>query len=116
MELISLVEYAKLNGISSATARQRAIRGSFKTARKMGRDWIIDKNEPMIDHRKKENVKMKNTLEMQYTENGEWFEIWNTEQTNLELAWKEMDEQPTESGWIRFKGGKEFLVIHSEFE
>ena len=33
---------------------------------------------------------------MQYTEDGEWFEIWNTEQTDLKLAWKEMDEQPTE--------------------
>ena len=53
MELISLVEYAKLNGIDSATARQRAIRGSFKTARKIGRNWVIDKNEPLIDNRKK---------------------------------------------------------------
>lgn len=58
MELISLVEYAELNGIDSATARQRAIRGSFKTARKIGRNWVIDKNELLIDNRKKEDKTM----------------------------------------------------------
>ena len=58
MELISLVEYAKLNGISDATARQRAIRGSFTTARKIGRNWVIDKDEPLTDNRKrKEDLK-----------------------------------------------------------
>lgn len=59
MELISLVEYAELNGIASATARQRAIRGSFKTARKIGRNWVIDKTEPLTDNRIKENNTMK---------------------------------------------------------
>lgn len=50
-ELIPLIEYAKMHNIASATARQRAIRGAFKTARKLGRDWFIDKNEPYIDNR-----------------------------------------------------------------
>lgn len=50
-ELISLSEYAKLNGIDPATVRQRALRGAYKTARKIGRNWVIDKNEPHVDHR-----------------------------------------------------------------
>lgn len=50
-ELISLKEYAKLNGIDPATVRQRALRGAYHTARKIGRNWVIDKNEPHVDHR-----------------------------------------------------------------
>ena len=50
-ELISLTEYAKLNGIEESTARQRAARGSYKTARKIGRNWVIDKNEAHVDGR-----------------------------------------------------------------
>lgn len=50
-ELIGLTEYARLNGIETSTARQRAIRGAYKTARKIGRNWVIDKNEPHVDHR-----------------------------------------------------------------
>ena len=52
-ELISLTEYARLNGIDPATVRQRALRGAYQTARKIGRNWVIDKNEPHIDHRMK---------------------------------------------------------------
>ena len=51
--LISLAEYAKLNGIDPSTVRQRAIRGAYQTARKIGRNWVIDKNEPHVDHRVK---------------------------------------------------------------
>ena len=50
-ELISLSDYAKLNGIDPATVRQRVLRGSYKTAKKIGRNWVIDKNEPHVDHR-----------------------------------------------------------------
>lgn len=53
MELITLKEWAKAHGIDQSTARQRAGRGAFETARKVGRDWLIDKDEPLIDHRKK---------------------------------------------------------------
>lgn len=52
-EWISLTEYAELNGIKAATVRQRAIRGAYQTARKLGRNWVIDKNEPHVDHRLK---------------------------------------------------------------
>lgn len=50
-ELISLVEYAELHGIFPATARQNAKNGKYKTARKIGRNWVIDKNEPNVDRR-----------------------------------------------------------------
>lgn len=52
-ELISLTEYAKLHGKSPRTIRQKAQAGGFKTARKIGRNWVIDKNEPYTDLRVK---------------------------------------------------------------
>ena len=56
-DLISLAEYAQIHGIDPATVRQRALRGSYKTARKIGRNWVIDKNEPHLDHRVKQEKK-----------------------------------------------------------
>lgn len=50
---ISLTEYAKANGRNPATARQMALRGSFETARKIGRNWVIEDTEPWPDHRVK---------------------------------------------------------------
>ena len=54
-KLIPLTQWAKEHGIAESTARQRAIRGSFETAQKMGRDWVIDEDEELVDHRKKDN-------------------------------------------------------------
>ena len=51
--LISLVEYAERNGKAPANARQMAARGSFQTARKIGRNWVIDSEEPWPDRRVK---------------------------------------------------------------
>lgn len=51
---ITLKEWAEKNGITPDTARQRANRGAFQTAKKIGNLWIIDKNEAHIDHRRKE--------------------------------------------------------------
>lgn len=51
--LISLGEWAKAHGIDPATARQRAGRGAFETARKIGRNWVISADEELVDHRKK---------------------------------------------------------------
>ena len=53
MRLISLYEYAKIHGRDPATVRQKALRGGFRTAKKIGRNWLIDKNEPYIDLRTK---------------------------------------------------------------
>ena len=55
-------------------------------------------------------------LQMQYEFNGEWFDIWETEQEFLYDAWDEMDVQPRESGWIRFNDNtKECLVVNGGF-
>ena len=51
--LISLVEYAERHGKNPANARQMAARGSFKTARKLGRNWVIEDTEPWPDRRVK---------------------------------------------------------------
>ena len=51
---ITLKEWAERHGIDPATARQRALRGAFQTARKIGNLWIIDKGEPLVDHRRKD--------------------------------------------------------------
>ena len=50
-DLIPLKEWAERNGISPATARQKAGRGAFRTARKIGRDWMIWAAEANPDHR-----------------------------------------------------------------
>lgn len=51
--LISLVEYAKIHGRDPSTARQMALRGGFQTARKIGRNWVIEDSEPYPDHRRR---------------------------------------------------------------
>lgn len=45
------------------------------------------------------------TVMMQYQFQGEKWEIWDTEQEDLESAWDEIDEdyKPIEGGWISFK-------------
>jgi hypothetical protein len=64
-ELISLSEYATLHNLSPRTIRQKATAGGFVTAKKIGRNWIIDKNEPYIDKRIKSgkyiNARKKNS-------------------------------------------------------
>ena len=49
--LISLKEYAEKHGIHQDTVRQGVLRGKYKTARKIGRNWVIDSEEPHIDGR-----------------------------------------------------------------
>ena len=51
MALISLKEYAERHGRNPATFRQKALRGGFQTAQKIGRDWMIDEDEPYVDKR-----------------------------------------------------------------
>ena len=43
--LISLTEYAKLHDKSSDTLRRLAERGAFRTAKKIGRNWVVENNE-----------------------------------------------------------------------
>ena len=49
--LISLAEYAKKHNKTDSAARRMALRGGFQTAQKIGRDWVINQNEPWPDRR-----------------------------------------------------------------
>ena len=49
--MISLVEYAAMHGKNDSSARRMALRGGFKTAQKIGRNWVIDPGEPWPDRR-----------------------------------------------------------------
>ena len=51
MEKITLVEYCRIHGKDPSRARRKCIKGDFKSAEKIGRDWFIDQNEPWIDRR-----------------------------------------------------------------
>lgn len=52
-DYISISEYAKMYDKNPASVRQKVLRGGFKTARKIGRNWVIDRNEPFVDGRVK---------------------------------------------------------------
>ncbi len=56
---ISLTEWARRNGIDPSTARHKALKGGFKTARKVGRDWMINENEKKTDNRRRKNYGQK---------------------------------------------------------
>ena len=49
--LITIKEYAERNGLQHDNVRHKCQRGSYKTAQRIGRDWLIDENEPDIDRR-----------------------------------------------------------------
>ena len=53
MALITLKEYAIRHGCDPVVLRQKALRGGFETARKLGRDWVIEEDEPLVDLRVK---------------------------------------------------------------
>lgn len=65
--LIPLKEYAARHGKNPDSARHLAQRGSLQTACKIGRDWLVDENEPWPDRRIKSGAyigfrrKMKDT-------------------------------------------------------
>lgn len=51
--MITIAEYAAQHGISPATMRQRIARGCHPEAVKIGRDWLIPKDAPFEDGRRK---------------------------------------------------------------
>ena len=51
--LISIVEYAARNGKTDSAARRMALKGAFKTAQKIGRNWVIEEDELWPDNRVK---------------------------------------------------------------
>lgn len=53
MAMIPITQYAAMHGKAEVTARQMARRGGLRTARKLGRNWIVDSHEPYPDHRRR---------------------------------------------------------------
>ena len=52
-EYIPLTEYARMHGKDERSVRTKAASGNFKTAKKVGFMWFIDKDEPFADARLK---------------------------------------------------------------
>lgn len=69
--LISLAEYARIHGKDPATARQRAGRGCFSTAVKIGRDWLIDDQESWVDGRVKSGAFVNFRKNLEKSENND---------------------------------------------
>ena len=53
MAMVLLKDYSKKHGKNHVTVLQKAERGGFKTAKKIGCQWFIDDREPYIDGRVK---------------------------------------------------------------
>lgn len=53
MGMITLKKYAENHSRELSGLRRKAINHGFKTAVKVGRDWMIDSDEPLIDNRVK---------------------------------------------------------------
>lgn len=51
MALITIKEYARRVGKTPDSVYQKIKYGSMKTAVKIGRDWLIDEDEPWADQR-----------------------------------------------------------------
>jgi hypothetical protein len=58
------------HGKAVSTMRQRAQRGSFKTAKKIGNSWTIDSAEPLVDHRLKSTAQHDDFIELLYKKLG----------------------------------------------
>lgn len=56
MAIITLAEYAKRRGLAHSTVRRKVLRGNLN-ATKSGKIWLIDEDEPYIDHRTKDFYK-----------------------------------------------------------
>jgi len=51
MSLISITEYAEKYSKNRKSVQKKAARGGFKTARKIGTQWVIDSEEVFVDNR-----------------------------------------------------------------
>ena len=49
--MIPIAEYAEIHVASRYSAIQKCKRGGFTSAKKMGRNWYIDEDEPYLDLR-----------------------------------------------------------------
>lgn len=55
--LISIAEYAKLVKKHARVVRHHCETGKFRTAQKIGRNWVIDSEEPYIEASRKREGK-----------------------------------------------------------
>lgn len=62
-KMIPLKEYAEKIGKDPTHLTKKARKGILTTAVKMGRDWLIDEDEPFIDYRTLDGKKRKKTME-----------------------------------------------------
>ena len=75
--LISLSKYAAAHNKAAISVRQKACRGGFKTAKKIGRNWVIDSDEPYIKMKKGE-LQMKGEMHNA----GQWQRKWQGRKAN----------------------------------
>ena len=54
-KMIPLIEYARIHKKEPTHMTRKARMGMFKTTVKLGRDWLIDEDEPYVDYRFKVN-------------------------------------------------------------
>ena len=57
-------------------------------------------------------------LLIQYSYLGEWFLLGETEETDIEKAWAEIDDKPTEGAYISFQDDEagEMLIVNGGFD
>ncbi len=115
-ELISIAEYAKMHGVKPNTVRKKILRGGYKTAVKIGRNWVISRNEPYTDKRKKEagRMKVKNLMKITRQESG----VVLYDGGDLIICnWSNIDGMPRLSpGGLGLLGLNEELVVDGEPE
>lgn len=56
--MISITEYARRNGKSPVSMRQKAQRNMIRSAVKVGNIWMVDEDEPLIDNRYRDQKEM----------------------------------------------------------
>ena len=116
MTMIPITQYAAMHGRAEVTARQMARRGGLRTARKQGRDWMVDSEEPYPDRRRRmrealtreglegldaqeRRHELKIAQVKQYSKVGEFH---STFETNLERVPAGLADQltPEQLGWV----------------
>lgn len=57
-----------------------------------------------------------NVLFIQFENYGEWFPIWNTNETDLLNAWNEIDgDKPQQGARISFSDNANFAIVNGGF-
>lgn len=69
--LISLGEYAEKHGKAPSIVRQMAASGRFNTAQKIGRNWVVDSEEPYPTDKRVTSGKYKNWRKKDVTKNSD---------------------------------------------